>query len=603
MLVWFTEPNNHRRVKLIEMDDLATFSEHSASEHGSKSRKTSLVVKLSNRLAIFVFAIPVASYFWLIHHYGVNDVYLDQWGDVGILRHSYSGTLTLGTLWSQHGEERLFFPNLIVLALGYTTHFNILGEEYLSAILLCLSALFVVLSHKRRSSRGWIWYCPVPIVMLSMVQSYSTLFGFQMAWYLLILMLAAALYLLDREAHSDWALAGAIVAAVIGSFSSLPGLFIWPAGLVLLYQRRFRLAQVIAWCSAAIAAGCVFAYHYDLGRGVPAHLSGFDLPGEAINAFFRSIGGVFGIQLAHASPSTSKGELLLGVLLFLLAGYAVVTRGIRRDEFSGAPVGVALICFGVLYAAALVYGRAWAGPVAVTQSQYATFTLLIVVGTYLALLGPAASPSAFVVPSKLGRVIALVLGGVIGLQVVLGTINGLSVASSFHSKQFESNVVLVEVGKVPDSAMQGALQSFWLPPSLVRSYARTLELHHLSVFDGGDISSYRRQFLAQQKAGAFIYTPPPTPLVLNPRVMMRVKGDVVIDFLFTGDTHPSRVEFHLMSGMHDVNLGLATASPFGWEREWNTAQVPDGTYQIQTTVHDEHGITKSTPMTVTVDNP
>ncbi len=70
-------------------------------------------------LAVLGFAIPVGSYFWLIHHYGVNVVFLDQWGDVGIVRHAYSGNLTLGTLWSQHGEQRVLFPNLIVLALSY----------------------------------------------------------------------------------------------------------------------------------------------------------------------------------------------------------------------------------------------------------------------------------------------------------------------------------------------------------------------------------------------------------------------------------------------------------------------------------------------------
>ena len=162
-------------------------------------------------LGVMGFTLPVGAYFWLIHHYGVNVVYLDQWGDVGIMQHSYSGTLTLGTLWSQHGEQRILFPNLIVLALGHTTHLNIVVEQYLSAILLSVSSFLLVLSHKRRSAKRWLWYCPVPILMLSFVQSESTLFGFQLAWYLVILMLAVALFLVDRPSLSRLALAGAIV--------------------------------------------------------------------------------------------------------------------------------------------------------------------------------------------------------------------------------------------------------------------------------------------------------------------------------------------------------------------------------------------------------
>ena len=205
-----------------QMGDLATLDDQPVTDAVPQSRMTPSARKMLGSLTVFGFVIPVASYFWLIHHYGVNDVYLDQWGDVGIMRHSYTGTLTLGTLWSQHGEERLLFPNLVVLALGYVTHLNIVVEEYVSAVLLCLSTLLLIVSHKRRSSRGWLWYCPVPILTLSLVQSFSTLFGFQLAWYLLIFMLALALYLLDKSPLSNWTLAGAMVVAVVGSFSSLP---------------------------------------------------------------------------------------------------------------------------------------------------------------------------------------------------------------------------------------------------------------------------------------------------------------------------------------------------------------------------------------------
>ena len=506
------------------MRDAVALGDESSAESSARPQTRPSAERVLGGLAILGFAIPVAAYFWLIHHYAVNDVYLDQWGDVGILRHSYSGTLTLGTLWSQHHEERLLFPNLIVLALGYATHMNVIVEEYLSAVLLCLSALLFILCHKRRSSRSWLWYCPVAILMLSLVQSYSALFGFQLAWYLLILMLAVALYLLDRQQLSQWVLAGAMVAAFVGSFSSLPGLFIWPAGLVLLYQRRRRIGQAVVWCLGAVAAVFVYTYHYDASEGVPRNLSGFDLPGAAISSFFRVIGGVVGVHVADESRGVSDGQFLFGVLLFVLAGYAVATRGLRRDESSGAPVGVALICFGVLYAVGFAYGRAWAGVTSATSTQYTTFTLLIITGTYLAVLDPPVRPLPAVFSrGKVGPVVAAVLAGAICLQVVLGTINGLRVASSFHRTQTEAAVVLVDVRSVPDPIMQGAFGSGWLQPSLVRSYAETLQVHHLSVFGSGDVSSYRQQALAQQEAGAFKYVAPPPTLLLNPRVVKTVK--------------------------------------------------------------------------------
>jgi hypothetical protein len=578
--------------------------DHSANDRLPPSRRTSPVGVALGGLAVLGFAIPVATYFWLIQHYGVNDVYLDQWGDVAILRHSYSGSLTLSTLWAQHLEQRIFFPNLIVLSLGYATHLNIVVEEYLSATLLCLSALLLVLSHKRHSAKGWLWYCPVPILMLSSVQSYSTLFGFQLAWYLVILMLAASLFLLDRGSRSNWVLAGAIVAAVVGSFSSLPGLFIWPAGLVLLAQRRCRFAQAIAWCGAAVVAVFVYTYHYNGGEGFPDYRPGFDIPVPAVETFFRVIGSVFGLQLVNSNRYLSASEILVGFLLVLLACYALVTRGLLRDESSGAPLGVALICFGLVYSAVFAYGRAWAGAVQATESQYTTFTLLIVTGTYLALLDPPVRQVSGVISDKrVGRIVASLLAGAICLQVILGTFNGLRVASSFHRTQVEAAVVLVDVRNVPDSIMQASLGSSLLPAKLIRSYARTLALHHLSVFDSGDVAADRRQAALQQKAGAFDSPSPPATIVLNAHAVRTVKGRVTIDFLPTGDPEPTSVEFFLGSGLRNVALGLAAPSLAGWQRVWNSTGVPNGTYQMHATIHDARGITTSAPVTVVVDNP
>ncbi len=181
------------------------------------------------------FAIPAVAYLWMIHSGSVNVVFADQWDDVALIGHAYSGTLHFSTLWSQHYENRIFFPNLIVLVLGYTTHFNVVTEEYLSALMLFGGTALVIFAHKRRSpERRWIWYCPVAFLLLSLAQAVNALWGFQMAWYLVLLMVALALYLLDQEPQRWFVFGGAIAAAVVASFSSIQGLLVWPAGLLLI---------------------------------------------------------------------------------------------------------------------------------------------------------------------------------------------------------------------------------------------------------------------------------------------------------------------------------------------------------------------------------
>src|ERR1700733_2477583 len=112
-------------------------------------------------LAILVFALAMAAYFWLIHRYGVNTPYADEWYNVDLIRQG----LRFSALWHQEAEHRVFVPNLIVLLLASTTHFNIIVEEFVSGVMLCVAVVLLVLADKRSSpSTPWIYYCPVALV-------------------------------------------------------------------------------------------------------------------------------------------------------------------------------------------------------------------------------------------------------------------------------------------------------------------------------------------------------------------------------------------------------------------------------------------------------
>lgn len=145
------------------------------------------------------FGIPVAFYIWFLHHYTLNVVHADQWSDVTLIGASYQGHFTLAALWAQHNENRLLFPNLIVLAMSRLDAFNVSAEEYLSAVFLLAAVALIIGAHKRRApERPWIVYCPVVILMLSVVQAQNTLWGFQLAWYMVLFTLAGVIFLLDR---------------------------------------------------------------------------------------------------------------------------------------------------------------------------------------------------------------------------------------------------------------------------------------------------------------------------------------------------------------------------------------------------------------------
>ena len=219
--------------------------------------------RLVNLLTTLGFALPVSGYFWFLERYSVDAVVGDQWDLISMIKQSYVQFFDWGPMWSQHNENRIFFPNMIVLLLVHADHFDIRTEQYLGALMLVAAVIFILWAHKRRSpSTPWLYYCPVAFLAFSVVQYGNTIWGFQFAWYVVLVCMAAALLLLDRVVLGWVSLVGAAAVAVLGSFSSLQGLLIWPTGLVLLYFRRRSPAQSALWVGVAIATTALYFHGY-----------------------------------------------------------------------------------------------------------------------------------------------------------------------------------------------------------------------------------------------------------------------------------------------------------------------------------------------------
>lgn len=88
--------------------------------------------RLVNVLTVLGFGLPVVGYFVLVHQGSVNVIVSDQLSDLTVIEHSYTHLFDWGSLWAQHNENRIFFPNLIVVLLAHTTAFNVQIEEYLT---------------------------------------------------------------------------------------------------------------------------------------------------------------------------------------------------------------------------------------------------------------------------------------------------------------------------------------------------------------------------------------------------------------------------------------------------------------------------------------
>ena len=196
------------------------------------------------------------------------------------------------------------------------------------------------------------------------------------------------------------------------------------------------------------------------------------------------------------------------MLIVLLAVGSVLICGVRRDEHSASPVGVALICYGLLFAIMITQGRILYGYEAASFSRYTTFDVLVLAGVYLALLGHrqyardtgqmATSPAGLQPTSDgphrrpregwLERVLlpgaSVVVLLAIVVQIPLGIYNGVHGARNDHAQDVEAAAVLRNINHASDSALiRGLIVS--KSPSWIREQAETLEENHLSVFANG----------------------------------------------------------------------------------------------------------------------
>ena len=454
---------------------------------------------LVNTVTALGFTIPTVAYFWVIAHFGVNLLFADQLTDVDTISASKTQVIPWGTLWAPHNHNRMLFPHLLDIVLADTVHFNTKFEAFLSAILLVAATALLILAHKRRSPRTpWLYYCPVALLSLSLVQYQSTLWGFQIAWYMVLFAIALAIFLIDRITLSTWALIGAIAAGVVGSYSLLQGLFIWPVGLILLYHRRRGWPAFVAWIGSALATGVLY-----LLPPTPAPTgNGYALqhPWASFKFFLFAIGDIVGVSVKPGGNNSNV--ILFGIVILALAAFAVICYGLRRDEHGAGPIGVALIVCGLLFAASVTQGRGWFGYWGASASRYTTFDLLIPIGIYLCVLGkpsirvrwqngskaedgaPVSVDTSPILggrsPDLVLRAIRWVVAVVIVTQIVVGLGNAVTPIRATRQIQLAA----VSLSRHPDQSSARELTHVapFYSASYIRQQLHTAEKLHISLF-------------------------------------------------------------------------------------------------------------------------
>jgi len=349
-----------------------------------QSRFWMVTVRTASILVVLVSAAVLAERmlrFW------IDVPYWDQWELVPLLEKMFGGTLTVGDLFAQQNEHRIFFPLLIMLGLARLTHWDIRYELVMIFLLAC--AIFAVIVFQFFKTRRRIdsvqpeW----PVAMLGMlVFSFAQWENWMWGWQIQILFsvwaIVTGIYLLDRQQFSRWTFSGALVLGVLASFSFGNGLLYWIIAFPLVMFSRYRNQNerriaIGIWFLLAVAVYILYFHDYVKPDDHPSLLVALHHPvefiryvlifvGTAITHSFTKLCELMGVDnrmicsLFGFFGDASREILAIAGIAFLISATFVLIRWSRLNFrvflpylcmavyviFSGMVIGVGRVGFG-----------------------------------------------------------------------------------------------------------------------------------------------------------------------------------------------------------------------------------------------------------------
>ena len=243
-------------------------------------------------------------------------------------------------LWRQYNEHRMVAPRFLFVVLGDLTSLNTKSIMLFSAAMFIATYLMLIVLVRRYCDH---WLGPIGLLLLgavwfSLSDYESALLSTQLAWYLVLFFLMACMLALSRRRLSWWVLVVAGVIAILGSYSSLQGLILWPLGLIYLYRRRSELPRtrltMALWIVLACATTAFYFWDYNFtqAQGPSSFSTVIHDPLGSLKFFFVVVGNV----VPSDAPSAYGWHVFVGVLVTLgaIAVLVVSVGEVRRDAVS-----------------------------------------------------------------------------------------------------------------------------------------------------------------------------------------------------------------------------------------------------------------------------
>jgi hypothetical protein len=420
-------------------------------------------VNLRRASVVCVAGLLVGLYLSYVVHFWTNEPLGDEWLVLQTVHAALHGHLTLSLLWTQHLESRIFFPNLLFVASGFLDRYDVRSVLLVSA-LMYVAAYFVLLKLYRFYADRPLTAVPTAVLGLiwfSVADMRNALWGFQIGWIIIIFCCILVIYFLTVSTlNRGLALALALTAAVIASFSDAQGFLLFPVALFLIlwntpWNRRTYLESGITLLTGGLSAAVfLIGYNWVLPvalcpvatRCKTAYLVAH--PAQVVSFTLQLIGNVF----PTASPQSVPHEVI-GAVVAATAIFVLVQSIRKRTGMLGPPVPAALIVFAFLFDILIVDGRFGYGqPDSTYQYALPQLMLLTAIAIYLLpkILDVFHTPST-TTGSRALQVLCLLALVPLAIEVIGTTNFGIAQGRDFQANAVSQGRLVVNYKRIPEN--------------------------------------------------------------------------------------------------------------------------------------------------------
>jgi hypothetical protein len=326
----------------------------------------------------------------LIIKYSVDVPYWDQWEIALFFDKLAQGSLSLKDLFAQQNEYRQFFPNLIFVALGWLTSWNVKYEMLISFLFSCLISFNIyklqkLTLHGNQLQRILIFFVS-NILVFSPIQYENWLFGVQIIYFIPIFCITTCIIVAYSKLGTSIKFFLCICLAVISTFSSANGILCWVIILPILVvsESRNQLASkkwpLLGWVIISLLSTALYFYKYQTPPHHPSLSEPISHPLNALIYLLAFLGGlpVLGIYRTYSVALSSVVGLML-IVVFLIS-YSYKFRISKNScQTYGIYPWLAVAMYSILTAILATFARLGFGVHQALSSRYTTFSLYITI--------------------------------------------------------------------------------------------------------------------------------------------------------------------------------------------------------------------------------